>query len=81
MVSFLSLFLICAEEEMASVVHKPPAALAKVAHLKSIDEYRSMYEQSIKDPAVSIREYYSTVFKRIYGDFTCFLALKMINNS
>jgi hypothetical protein len=39
---------------MAAVVHQPPASVAKAAHVKSLDEYRSMYEQSIKDPAVSI---------------------------
>ncbi|KAL4541520.1 hypothetical protein Ndes2437B_g05877 [Nannochloris sp. 'desiccata'] len=43
---------------MASV-HPPSASVAKAAHVKSLDEYRLMYEQSIKDPAA------------FWGDFAC----------
>jgi len=31
-------------------VFNPPAEFAKRAHIKSLDEYRKMYERSIKDP-------------------------------
>ena len=41
-------------EEMANVVHNPPAHVQKDAHIKSMDEYRAMYERSINDPAVSL---------------------------
>lgn len=41
-------------DEMANVVHQPPAAVQKTAHVKSLDEYRTLYEKSIKDPAVSL---------------------------
>ena len=46
-----SIFLLV--DEMAHVVHQPPAALQKDAHVKSLDEYRTLYDRSIKDPAVS----------------------------
>lgn len=38
---------------MAYVTHQPPAELQKAAHVKSLDQYRSMYERSVKDPEVS----------------------------
>lgn len=30
----------------------PPAAVTKSAHVKSLDEYRALYKQSIEDPQV-----------------------------
>ncbi len=33
-----------------SAKYPPPEAFAKQAHIKSLDEYRRLYEQSIKDP-------------------------------
>lgn len=34
-------------------VIQPPADVTKVAHIKSLEEYRSMYKQSMEDPDVS----------------------------
>ena len=31
-------------------VYNPPAAFAASAHVKSLDEYRALYDRSVSDP-------------------------------
>ena len=43
------------ESPMAYVTHAPLEKIQKSAHVKSLDEYQSLYDMSIKDPEVSHR--------------------------
>ena len=38
------------DESPAEKVYPPPADFAKTAWIKSMDQYREMYERSIADP-------------------------------
>lgn len=41
-------------DEEYPTVYQPPASLQKTAHVKSLDEYKALYRQSLDEPEVRI---------------------------